>query len=567
MFSSKLTFATLAILIVFTASRYAGPSNHASQELSAPTSLFWGKNNGISYLTVTRNHNIPQFCTSSWAVASTTVLSDRFKVLRNSSWPDYNISPQVALSCISGVQGCTTEGDPVSVYQYIYQNGITDETCASYQARDFSNGIACDRLAVCKNCLPNGKCDIPNRYFIYNITGFAVAKGVTQMVNALQSGPIVCRIGVTSQFQNYQNGILTPTAGAQVLFTSYVSIVGYGASATGTNYWIGRNSWGTVWGDAGFFNLVSGNDALGVEDYCVYPTPNKTITVVTTNNQGEEKRSYVDIADLHKLEEEPIQGYLRAKPVTEETLSAVPASWVWSDVKGKNYLSWVRNQNIPQYCEASWAFAATSSLTDRFNILIFNDTFPQFTISPQVLLNCGVGNCTGGDPTAVYNYARMNGIPDDTCQQYVGDFSETCNSAQVCQACVSPAPANDTENSVCNPTTPAHLFKVGNYGNLAGVTKMKQEIYNNGPITCGIYASKAFAAYTGGIFKEISRSTTISNFVSVVGWGIEKSTNTEYWVGRNSWGTSWGEYGYFKMQMYRDNLGIETDCTWAIPSF
>jgi len=41
--------------------------------------------------------------------------------------------------------------------------------------------------------------------------------------------------------------------------------------------------------------------------------------------------------------------------------------------------------------------------------------------------------------------------------------------------------------------------------------------------------------------------------------------NQEYWIGRNSWGTYWGEWGFFRIQMYSDNLGIETDCDWGIP--
>mmetsp|Transcript_6206 Transcript_6206/g.6104 ORF Transcript_6206/g.6104 Transcript_6206/m.6104 type:complete len:100 (+) Transcript_6206:890-1189(+) len=96
---------------------------------------------------------------------------------------------------------------------------------------------------------------------------------------------------------------------------------------------------------------------------------------------------------------------------------------------------------------------------------------------------------------------------------------------------------------------------------------MKQEIYTNGPITCGIYASAKFANYTSGIYSEISKTSTISQYVSVVGWGVDPSTKTQYWIGRNSWGTFWGEYGFFRIQMFRDNLGIETDCVSAVPTF
>jgi C1A family cysteine protease len=34
-----------------------------------------------------------------------------------------------------------------------------------------------------------------------------------------------------------------------------VNLIGYGTSATGVNYWLLRNSWGTSWGELGYFRI------------------------------------------------------------------------------------------------------------------------------------------------------------------------------------------------------------------------------------------------------------------------------------------------------------------------
>jgi cathepsin X len=96
---------------------------------------------------------------------------------------------------------------------------------------------------------------------------------------------------------------------------------------------------------------------------------------------------------------------------------------------------------------------------------------------------------------------------------------------------------------------------------------MKAELSQHGPIECGIEATTEFdTTYFGGIYSQYLKSPELNHAISVVGYGISDE-GEEYWIGRNSWGTYWGEYGFFRMKMYSDNLGIETDCTAAIPSY
>jgi len=71
--------------------------------------------------------------------------------------------------------------------------------------------------------------------------------------------------------------------------------------------------------------------------------------------------------------------------------------------------------------------------------------------------------------------------------------------------------------------------------------------------------------FLGGVFRDTTNATDINHDISVVGYGEEKGE--KYWVIRNSWGTYWGEQGFFRLARGTNNLGIEVEgtCSWAAP--
>jgi len=95
------------------------------------------------------------------------------------------------------------------------------------------------------------------------------------------------------------------------------------------------------------------------------------------------------------------------------------------------------------------------------------------------------------------------------------------------------------------------------------VDKMKQAIYEYGPVCAAVYVGNAFQSYTSGVFDKdetpggglfcgCEPPPKVNHAIFLVGWDDSKQT----WILKNSWGTGWGESGCMRIKYGTSNVGF-----------
>ena len=92
------------------------------------------------------------------------------------------------------------------------------------------------------------------------------------------------------------------------------------------------------------------------------------------------------------------------------------------------------------------------------------------------------------------------------------------------------------------------------------VTKMKKLIKKYGAALTVMYAADTgFRNYKKGVFDKCTENVRPNHAVLAIGWGTENGV--KYWLLKNSWGTNWGQKGFFKVK--QGSCGIGYNCAFA----
>jgi len=202
-----------------------------------------------------------------------------------------------------------------------------------------------------------------------------------------------------------------------------------------------------------------------------------------------------------------------------------------------NLIHPIRDQ---QQCGSCWAFSATEVLSDRFAIAL-NKSSPVLSAEDMVSCDSGDMGCSGGQLPNAWNYLTKTGIVTDNCFPYSAGGGSAPRCASKC---------SDGESWTKYKAKTAYAIN--------GVENMQKEIMTNGPIQVAFKVYKSFMSYKSGVYskKWYELVPEGGHAVKIVGWGTENGV--DYWLVANSWNTSWGEDGFFKIKRGSDECGMET---------
>lgn len=174
-------------------------------------------------------------------------------------------------------------------------------------------------------------------------------------------------------------------------------------------------------------------------------------------------------------------------------------------------------------CGSCWTFSATGAAEGAWAIA----RSELIDLSEQQLVDCATGinygshGCSGGQMEGAFKYLITNGQCDLASYPYTAKDG-------VCHSC-----SKVVSFSQCYDVIPNDQVS------------LKSAVAQQ-PISIAIEAdTRYFQSYSGGILTSSSCGTTLDHGVLIVGYGAENGQ--KYWLVKNSWGTTWGDFGYVKI--------------------
>jgi putative hemolysin len=230
-----------------------------------------------------------------------------------------------------------------------------------------------------------------------------------------------------------------------------------------------------------------------------------------------------------------------------------PPSFDWRSYLGGDWLTPIKNQAD---CGSCWAFAAVAVAESVINISR-NDPTEDLNLSEQYMVaDCyqeydGYGSCCGGRKNTALEYIIDSGIPDDSCFPYDEDggcypcVDQPYPTPPACSGGCNYDTGGSCSDSTCSERCPdwdtrlVNISEVGYVG--SDPATIKQYLVDYGPLAVSMRVEGM--TWTPGSDPYTCVGSTTNHAVVIVGYDDAGG----YWIVRNSWGTGWGDGGYFHL--------------------
>jgi hypothetical protein len=206
----------------------------------------------------------------------------------------------------------------------------------------------------------------------------------------------------------------------------------------------------------------------------------------------------------------------------------LPAAFSWRDINGTDYTTPIRDQSPAPTCEA---FGLCAALETKMQYDLKELYDPDLSENHLYFYAGGTIEKEYVNIIDAANYLIEYGVPDEGCYP-------------------DPHRAFDYPFESL-PGWENRTVKISEWGWVDhNITAMKQALIDHGPLVTCIHFWKDFFLYFGGVYKKHLGSFAGGHVVTIVGYDDSKSC----WIVKNSWGTKWGEHGWFRMSYDADMI-------------
>ncbi|XP_038621288.1 cathepsin F [Tachyglossus aculeatus] len=251
---------------------------------------------------------------------------------------------------------------------------------------------------------------------------------------------------------------------------------------------------------------------------------------------GVTKFSDLTEEEFRNLYLNPVLSRVPGRPLRPAPPAAGPAPPAW-DWREHGAVTSVKDQGM---CGSCWAFSVTGNVEGQW----FLKRGTLLSLSEQELVDCDTLDkaCGGGLPANAYTAIEtLGGLETESDYSYQGHRQRCGFSADKATVYINSSVALSRDEE-----------------------ELAAWLAENGPVSVALNAF-AMQFYRGGVshpFRPLCTSWLIDHAVLLVGYGYR--SGIPFWAIKNSWGTDWGEKGYYYLYRGARACGVSVMASSAV---